>query len=98
MADLPSTSTPSSGSVLTTVLLVLAALLQLLTLWLVMVSGLVAPLWAIAVFGLLWIGSTVVLVRAARARHRWAPVVPVAFVLVWWGGLALGGAVLGWTA
>lgn len=102
--SIPSPSTGSTGSTapsrgaVDVLLAVAAVLLQLVAAWLVLVSGLVAPGWALLVGWVLWAGVTVVLVRALRARARWAPLLPLGLLAVWVGLLSLGGAVLGWTA
>ncbi|MFA9429492.1 hypothetical protein [Egicoccus sp. AB-alg2] len=80
------------------VALVVAALLQLVVGFFTWSSGLVAPLWAIALLGLLWVAAVVVLVRLARRRPLATPAVPVVNGLLWWGLLTAGERLLGWTA
>lgn len=93
----PAASAPPRDA-LGVLLAVLAALLHLVAAWLVLVSGLVAPLWALVVGWVLWLGVTFALVRALRARRRTAPLLPLGLLVAWIGLLSLGGAVLGWTA
>jgi hypothetical protein len=61
-------------------------------------SGLVAPLWAIVGFYLLWGAAAAVLVVVARRRPTAALLVPIANLAVLWGGITLGEQLLGWTA
>lgn len=85
------------GRALPVIAIVLAGALQLLVGWFTLATGLVAPLWAIIVFGLLWVAGGVVLFNAARRKPVAAPLVPVVNGLLLWAGLAAGGAWLGWT-
>lgn len=75
----------------------LAVLLHLAGLWLVLVSGLVAPLWAIVVLGIVWLGACVPLVLGLRDGRRWVPLVPLGFAFLWFAAVNLGEIVLGWT-
>ncbi len=94
-----SPTTPTTGaSFLTTALLVLAVALHLAAGWLVSVSGLLAPLWAILVLAAGWLGACVLLARAVRGRRRWAPLVPLGVVAAWGALMTFGDLVLGWTA
>ena len=61
-------------------------------------SGLVAPLWAIAVLVLWWALLAVVLVRLALRASWWTPVVPVVAFGTWFAVLTAGERVLGWSA
>lgn len=64
----------------------------------VLSSGLVAPLWAVIVYVVLWIAGAVVAVRSAR-RLPWLPLVlAVGGFGFWLLTLALGEGLLGWTA
>lgn len=90
------TSTPTAP--LTTALVVLAIALHAVAGWLVSVSGLLAPLWAIVLLAAVWLGACVPLVRAVRARARWAPLVPLAFFALWFATMTAGDLALGWTA
>jgi hypothetical protein len=63
------------------------------------VSGLVAPLWGVAVLGVYWVAlliAGIALVR--RGRPILVPLVPVAGLLGWFAFISFGEAVLGWTA
>ncbi len=61
-------------------------------------SGLVAPLWAVIIFSVVWVGLVGLGVRWVR-RHP-LRVLPLPFVAaaLWIGGVSLGEALLGWTA
>jgi len=61
-------------------------------------SGLVAPLWGIAVLYFGWgIGffSTIILYRR---RSAWALIMPVAALAFWWIVVSIGEAAFDWTA
>lgn len=60
-------------------------------------SGLVAPLWAIVLLLLAWLGLLALAVLAVRARSAWALLIPVAALAVWWAGITAGELFLGWT-
>lgn len=75
-----------------------AAILQLGVGFITLTSGLVAPLWAILVLAAVWVLAVTVLVRLARTRPLFTPLVPLGNAAVWVGLLAFGDAVLGWTA
>lgn len=94
----PSVREPSGRSPLDLLLGVVAVLLHLLALWLVLVSGLVAPLWAIVVLGVVWLAACYPLLRGLRAGARWGVLVPLALVAFWFAFITFGEAVLGWTA
>ena len=80
------------------VAVILAAALQLAVGYFTLVSGLVAPAWAVALLGLVWVAAVVILVRTARTRPLAAPLVPVLNIAVWWAAMLAGGQWLGWTA
>jgi hypothetical protein len=61
-------------------------------------SGLVAPLWAVALLLVVWVVLTAVLVVLARRRRYWVLAVPVGAFVVWLAMLSVGDAWLGWTA
>lgn len=86
---------PGAGPV---VVGVLAGLAHLGPGFLIVVSGLVAPLWAVALMLAGWIALAVVLVRLVQRGSWWTPVVPVAAMAAWFGVLILGERLLGWTA
>jgi hypothetical protein len=78
--------------------LVLTAVLHLPVLFLFVVSGLVAPGWAVLALLALW----VLLGWAAyRVHRRWGAVsalVPLLAVVLWVGLMTAGEQLLGWTA
>jgi hypothetical protein len=61
-------------------------------------SGLVAPLWAVAVLGVWWVLLAVQLSRLALRGSWWTPGVPVVAFATWWLVLTAGERLLGWTA
>ncbi|MET0567253.1 MAG: hypothetical protein ABW021_12490 [Acidimicrobiia bacterium] len=61
-------------------------------------SGLVAPLWGIAVLYAGWLLGLWLAIRLFRARSSWALAMPVASVAFWWVVITLGESVFGWTA
>lgn len=84
--------------VLSVLAVVVAAVQQLGVGWFTAASGLLAPLWAIVVLGLLWLAAAAMLVRVARRRPPVAPLVPLANGLLWWAVMMAGENWLGWTA
>jgi hypothetical protein len=78
---------------------VLAGALQLVALVpFTVASGLLAPLWAIVGFYLLWLVAAAALVGVARRWPLAAPLVPSLNLAVLWAGITLGERLLGWTA
>lgn len=61
-------------------------------------SGLVAPLWAVALLGVWWLALAYVVVRLVRRRSYLVLLVPVVAAATWLVVMGFGGAVLGWTA
>jgi hypothetical protein len=61
-------------------------------------SGLVAPLWAVAVLAVWWVLQAVQLSRFALRGSWWTPAVPVVAFATWWLVLTVGERLLGWTA
>ena len=84
--------------VLAVVVVAAAAIAQVLIGWLSLTSGLVAPLWAVGVFVLLWLAAVALFTRTAPRRPFVTPVIPLANGLLWWGALLAGGTWLGWSA
>ncbi|MDQ3645543.1 MAG: hypothetical protein M3345_01250 [Actinomycetota bacterium] len=62
-----------------------------------LMSGLLAPIPAVAVLLLLWVGMTIILVRMRTAGPK-TLVVPAAATLIWVATLWIGDLLLGWTA
>ena len=64
-----------------------------------LVSGLVAPLWGVALLIVLWIALTIVLVHALRQRDPWIALgVPVTGGVLWIAVVQGLGYVFDWTA
>lgn len=76
---------------------VVAAILHAAVGFMYLASGLMAPLYGIAILWAIWIACTVLLVRFRR-RGPILLVVPIAAGLLWLGIMTLGDAFLGWTA
>ncbi len=62
------------------------------------VSGLVAPLWGIAVLYAGWLVGLWLTISLFRRGSAWALAMPVAALAFWWGVITLGESILGWTA
>ena len=75
-----------------------AIVLQLIVGFFTLTSGLVAPLYGIALLSMAWVAAAVILIRLIRTRPFVTPLVPAVNALVWYGVLSLGGALLNWTA
>ncbi|MEX5297487.1 hypothetical protein RCG67_01750 [Kocuria sp. CPCC 205292] len=76
---------------------VVAALAQLVAGYFYMASGLMAPLWAIALLGVWWVLLTYVGVRLVQRRSYLVLLVPVVAGVTWFAVMTFGEAVLGWT-
>lgn len=63
-----------------------------------LLSGLVAPTWAVVVLLLWWVVLTAVGVRLARRRSPLGLLVPLVAAVSWWTAITLGGRYLGWVA
>jgi hypothetical protein len=63
-----------------------------------LITGLLAPMDAVAVLWVVWVGFLVVAVALVRRRSGWALAVPFAALAVWYGVLGFGEAVWHWTA
>jgi hypothetical protein len=94
----PEPALDRGGLALYVVTAVLAAAAQLAVGYLYLTSGLVAPLWALAVFLGWWLVLTCVGVKLALRRSYWLLLVPVVAVVTWFGAMVFGGTVLGWSA
>ncbi|MHA7207800.1 hypothetical protein [Arthrobacter sp. MDT1-65] len=77
---------------------VVAAAAQLVAGYFYLVSGLAAPLWAVALFLVWWVVLTHVGVKLASRRSYWLVLVPVVAGVTWYGAMVIGGSVLGWRA
>ena len=63
-----------------------------------MASGLMAPGWAVVVFGAIWLVLFVLGCLWIRRKPLWVIPLPFAAAAIWLGGMSAGGAWLGWTA
>jgi hypothetical protein len=79
-------------------LFVIALAAHILIAFPMLALGLVAPLYAIVIFWAIWAIMLSVLIRVRRTRPLLTPLVPVATAVMVFGGVNLGGALLGWTA
>jgi len=88
---------PSTAGVLLVVAAVVAGLVHLVAGYFYLVSGLVAPGWAVVVLLFWWVVLASYGLRLARRRSYLVLLVPVVAVATWFGVMWFGGAVLGWT-
>ena len=63
-----------------------------------LISGLVVPLYGVALLLTAWALLLIVLFRLLATRPAWALLIPALAVALWVGVLAFGGSVLNWTA
>ena len=61
-------------------------------------AGLVAPLYGIVIFWILWAALLGLAIWLVRRHPLWILAIPIVAVGVLFGGIALGGALLGWSA
>jgi len=61
-------------------------------------SGLVAPLWGIAVLYLGWLLGLWLTIRLYRSRSAWALAMPLAALAFWWVVITIGESAFDWTA
>ena len=61
-------------------------------------AGLMAPGWAVVLLVGLWLALLVLALVWFRRRPWWVLPLPVVAVLLWYGALTAGEALLGWTA
>ncbi|GAB3518368.1 hypothetical protein [Arthrobacter monumenti] len=87
-----------SGHAFAVVLGWIGLVLHILVGFLYLAAGLVAPLYGILFFWAAWIALTIVAVHLLQRRPAWTLVVPVVAALVLFGGIAIGGELLGWRA
>lgn len=64
---------------------------------LVIVGGLIMPLYGVAIMAAVWIVAFALAIRA-RARATLVLLIPVAFLAIWLAVAWLGDVLLGWTA
>lgn len=89
---------PVRKSVADTVARWLGLILFLPVGWLYLVSGLVAPFWAVIVLWVIWLALLAGLIKVWRSRPWLVLAVPLVAFLIWAGILWLGDQFLGWTA
>lgn len=93
------TTTEAPGYTPIAILFGLIGLALHLTLgFLVIVSGLVAPLWAVWAMGAAWLGAAIYGAVTWRGSIKKALLIPIGSWSVYVGVLLFGDAVLGWTA
>ena len=90
--------TPTSGAGWQTVLGWVAFGLYLPIGLLYLISGLVVPVYGVALLLAAWTVLLIVLFRLLATRPAWALLIPALAVALWVGVLAFGGSVLNWTA
>ena len=61
-------------------------------------AGLVAPLYGIVVFWVLWAALLGLAIWLLRRHPLWILAVPIVAVAILFGGIALGESLLGWSA
>lgn len=72
--------------------------LFIVTGWLYLVSGLVAPMWAVIVLWVVWLALLVGIIKLWRS-HPWLVLAaPLVAFLIWAGAISAGGYFLDWTA
>ncbi|MFJ6000565.1 hypothetical protein [Arthrobacter sp. NPDC092385] len=76
---------------------VIAAVAQLVAGYFYVTSGLLAPLWAVALFLAWWLILTRIGVKLALLQSYWLLLVPVVAVATWFAVMWAGGTFLGWT-
>lgn len=74
-----------------------ACLLHLIVAYFYVLSGLLAPPWAVLMLLLIWVALTFVLLRMRSAGPK-TLIVPVGAAAIWFAVLWLGDMLLGWTA
>lgn len=89
---------PRRGNTWPVVVGVVAGVAHLVPGFFILVSGLVAPAWAVLLMGLGWIALLVLLVRMVERRSWWTPVIPIATMALWYVVIMLGEDLLGWSA
>ena len=75
----------------------LGAVLFVVASWFYAASGLIAPIWAVAVLWLLWLGLLITLIRAWRPKPWRVLAVSLVAYLIWAGVMLVGEFGLGWS-
>jgi hypothetical protein len=76
---------------------ILGFALYLVAGYLVLVSGLVMPLWAVLLLALVWVTGLFLAIRWRKQRNRFLAL-PFIIFAIWLATAYLGGTFLGWTA
>lgn len=66
--------------------------------FLYVVSGIVAPWWAVPLLLLVWVAHLVLALRWFSTRPYAVLLLPVSAIALWFAAITAGGAWLGWTA
>lgn len=66
--------------------------------YLYLISGLVAPVWALITLWVWWVALSYVGLRLARKKSYLVLLVPVVGIVSWVALMAVGGRFLGWSA
>jgi hypothetical protein len=66
--------------------------------YLYLAAGLAAPLYGVLIFWVIWAALLAFALWLLRRSPAWALAVPLVALGVLYGGLALGGSLLGWSA
>ena len=66
--------------------------------YLYLAAGLVAPLYGIVIFWVLWAALLGLAIWLLRRHPLWILAIPIVALGVLFGGITLGGALLGWSA
>jgi len=77
--------------------IVFGVLLHLAIGFFYLASGLLAPLWAVAILWAIWLALAYLMWRW-RTKPFHVLAIPFAAAAIWWGVITLGDVLLGWTA
>ena len=95
---MPANSVPNTRRWLPLVLGGIGLVLHLVVAYFYLAAGLVAPVYGVMFLWTIWAILFAVVLWLLRRHPSWTPVVPVAAVLILFGVLSLGEALLGWRA
>lgn len=85
------------GSPIAKVITVIGFTLHVLVLWVYLLSGLLAPPYAVGILLLVWVGLLALAIVWRKKPWR-VFAVPFMAAAVWFGFLQLGSMIFGWTA